>query len=79
LPVLKTNSSAAAGNDITTVANVSAAIPVRAFEGMSASSVIDLPPSPVEDSRHQRELTLAYTAARLCQTSFIVMGARSLG
>jgi hypothetical protein len=46
LPVLKTNVSAAADNGITAAANVSAALPVRAFaaipvlEGMDASSVI---------------------------------------
>src|SRR5262245_54126073 len=33
LPVLNTNASAAAGNGITTAANASAAIAVRAFEG----------------------------------------------
>src|SRR5262249_29617927 len=33
VPVLKTNVSAAAANGITTAANVSAAIPVHAFEG----------------------------------------------
>src|ERR1700730_329019 len=46
LPVLKTKSAAAADSGITAAANVSAAIPVRAFaaipvfEGMDASSVI---------------------------------------
>ena len=35
LPVLKKNESAAAGNGTTTAANASAAIPVRAFKGMS--------------------------------------------
>ena len=38
--MLKTNASAAAGNGITTTANVSAAIPVRVFKGMRASSVM---------------------------------------
>jgi hypothetical protein len=40
LPVLNMNASAAAGNGTTTAAKVSAAILVRAFEEMSASSVI---------------------------------------
>jgi hypothetical protein len=39
-PVLKTNASATAGKGITTAAKVSAAIPVRAFEGMSVSNVM---------------------------------------
>jgi hypothetical protein len=40
LPVLKTNVSAIDGNGIITAANASAAIPVRAFEGMSDWSVM---------------------------------------
>jgi hypothetical protein len=40
LPALKKNESATAGNGVAIAANVSAAIPVRAFDGMSASSVI---------------------------------------
>jgi hypothetical protein len=40
LPVLKKNGSAAAGNGIIIAANASAAIPVRAFKGISVSSVI---------------------------------------
>ena len=47
LPVLNINASAAAGKGITTAANVSAAIPVRAFKGMSALSVMIFLPSPV--------------------------------
>ena len=38
--MLNVNASADAGNGATTAANVSAAIPVRAFKGMSASSVM---------------------------------------
>ena len=45
--MLNVNASAAAGNGITTAANVSAAIPVRAFKGMSALSVMIFLPSPV--------------------------------
>ena len=40
LPVLNVNASATAGNGITTAANVSAAIPIRAFEVMSDWSVM---------------------------------------
>ena len=40
LPVLNMNASAAAGNGITTAPNVSAAIPVRAFKGISLSSIM---------------------------------------
>jgi hypothetical protein len=40
LPVLKMKGSEAAGNGIATAANVSTAIPVRAFEGISAPSVM---------------------------------------
>src|SRR5262245_34992603 len=40
LPVVKTNESAAAGDGITTAANASAAIPVRAFKEISVSSVM---------------------------------------
>ena len=49
LPVLKTNASAAAGNGITTAANASAAITVRAFKGNW--SVMIFLRRPVEDSR----------------------------
>src|SRR5215831_4726559 len=39
-PVVNVNASAAAGNGITITANVSAAIPVRAFKGMNDWSVM---------------------------------------
>ena len=39
-PVLNVNASATAGNGITTAANVSAAIPLRAFKGMNDWSVM---------------------------------------
>src|SRR6266446_10899998 len=52
LPVLKTNGSAVAVNGIT-AANVTAAIPVRAFERMSASSVMIFLRRLAEDSRRQ--------------------------
>jgi hypothetical protein len=51
-PVLK-KKSAAAGNGITTAAKVSAAIPTRAFDGMSVSSVMIFLRRHWEDNRRQ--------------------------
>src|SRR4029077_8439920 len=63
LPVLKTNVSAIAGNGITAAANVSAAIPVRAFNGMSV--IISSSVARVEDSRRQRQFECGHGKRRL--------------
>src|ERR1700730_7381675 len=79
LPVLKTNASAAAGNGITTAANASAAIPVRAFKEKSASSVMIFLRRlwkivAIKESRRQLILRLVFV-----KPSFIMMGALPLG
>jgi len=53
--VLNINASAAAGNGINSAANVSAAIPVRPFKGMSDWSVMIFLHRHWEDSRRQKQ------------------------